>query len=211
MLCRSIAIEGFNKIKSLITDAEMAEIRIEKSGLNVSEIKQLFSSHNNLIATCRDEGITETERINLLKSAIDGGAKWIDIEVESNQKYSTELVNYAKAENCKIIISYHNYNSTPNRDELTDIANSCIKIGADLVKIATMINNNSDIANLLHLYSQKTPILALGMGELGKITRIAALKMGAPFTFVSCDNESETAPGQITESNMRGILGYLSI
>jgi len=210
MLCRSIATKGIDKIKELLTEAEMAEIRIEKSGLNTDEVKQLFNLNNNLIATCRDtEGLLQSTRINLLKSAIDGGAKWIDIEVESDKDYALTLVKYAKNKNCKVIISYHNYNNTPNKKELNNIISECSKMGADLVKLATTVINKTDIINLLDLYSLNIPILSLGMGELGKITRIAAIKLGAPFTFVSCDSEDVTAPGQISESQMKNILNIL--
>jgi 3-dehydroquinate dehydratase type I len=210
MLCRSIAVEGIDKIQNLLKGAEMAEIRIEKSGLNIDEVEYLFKQNNNLIATCRDDnGLLEEERTALLKSAIKGGAKWIDIEVESDKNYAKILVEYAKSYNCNVIISYHNYTDTPNKNELTKIVEDCINMGADLVKLATTVINKTDIINLFDLYNSDTPILALGMGELGKITRITALKLGAPFTFVSCDSEDVTAPGQISETQMKNILNIL--
>lgn len=207
MLCRSIAVKGLDKIHELLEGAEMAEIRIEKSDLNAKQVEELFASHSNLIATCRDEDLLQYERLELLKSAIDGGAKWIDIEVESEPEYASALVKYAKSKNCKVIISYHNYENTPEQKELNDIVLECNEMGADLVKIATMVNKTDDSERLLNLYNNEISILALGMGELGKDTRVLALKLGSPFTFVSCDGEMETAPGQIPESEMKSILG----
>ena len=207
MLCRSIAVKGLNKIQELLKGAEMAEIRVEKSGLDIIEVEKIFASHPNLIATCRDEGLLQYERVELLIAAIDGGAKWIDIEVESDENYASTLVEYAKSKGCKVIISYHNYENTPKQKELNDIIKECAKMGADLVKIATMVNKTDDAVRLLELYNSDISILALGMGELGKNTRVSALKLGAPFTFVSCDGEQETAPGQISESKMKSILG----
>lgn len=209
MLCRSIAVNGFEKIKELLKDAEMAEIRIEKSGLSASEVKSIFKTHSNLIATCRVDNNNDSDRTKLLSAAIDGGAKLIDLEVESKNSFTEPLIAKAKASGCTVIISYHNYNNTPDLKELSKIIEDCIIKGAEMVKIATTVTKTVDISNLLALYSLNIPILALGMGELGKITRIAALQMGAPFTFVSCDNEKETAPGQISENDMKTILNIL--
>jgi len=209
MLCRSISAQGLENIRKLLKGAEMAEIRIEKSNLSTSEVKTLFESHSNLIATCRVENSSDDERTDLLLAAIEGGAKWIDIEVESANSFSEPLIAKAKENGCTVIISYHNYNNTPDLKELSKIIEDCIIKGAGLVKLATTVNKNEDISNLLALYSLNIPILALGMGKLGNITRIAALKMGAPFTFVSCDTEEETAPGQISESEMKSILNIL--
>jgi len=206
MLCRSIAEKGFEKIATLIEGAEMAEIRIEKSGLTSKEITRLFRLHSNLIATCRAENLSDEERIVLMKAAISGGAKWIDIEIESQESYLLELTNYAKKYDCKIIISYHNYRETPDNSELSLIIIKSLEMGANLIKIASQVSNNKDTARLLALYQYEVPLLVLGMGELGKITRISALKLGAPFTFVSCNDTEVTAPGQLSENDMNAIL-----
>jgi len=207
MLCISIAEKEKNKILPLLQKAEMAEIRIEQVGLSFDEISEIFASHNNLIATCRpDTGLSDNERKKLLTTAIDAGAAWVDIEVESDKRYADFLVSYAKSKNCKVIISYHNYKQTPDSSELKKIIDVCVNMKAELVKIATFVNIQKDVATLLGLYADNTNILALGMGDLGKITRIAAVKLGAPFTFVSIDDNSKTAQGQISESKMKKIL-----
>lgn len=209
MLCRSIATEGLERIQTLLKGAEMAEIRIEKSGLNAHEVKTLFGCHPNLIATCRPDGLTDEKRAELLTAAIEGGAKWIDLEVESEDHFIEPLKKLAKSNNCSVIISYHNYKNTPEFTDLVNIADECNANGADLVKLATTVVKSGDISNLIALYSYGIPMLALGMGALGSITRVAALKMGAPFTFVSCDTEPVTAPGQVGETNMKLILSIL--
>ncbi len=209
MLCRAIAEKGLENILKSIEGAEMAEIRIEETGLTANEVSKLFSSHHNLLATCRPVGKSDSDRLVLLKAAIDAGAKWVDIEIESEQSYTNELVPYAKLKNCKVIISYHNYDLTPDTDKLNGIVEDALKQGADIVKLACKVNNPTDNARLVALYTNKIPIVSLGMGELGMITRIAALKMGAPFTFVRGNNIRETAPGQLSENEINDILKYL--
>lgn len=209
MLCVSIAKEGYHAVADGISGAEMAEIRIEKTGLSPEDVEKIFSMHNNLIATCRAIGQTDEQRAKLLKAAIDGGAKWVDIEIEASYSYTHDLVNYAKKKGCKVIISYHNYDFTPDSFTLCKVVNEAMKQQADLVKVATQVNDISDNARLFCLYSQSVPMVALGMGELGKVTRVAALKMGAPFTFVSRTSEEATAPGQLTNDELNEILKYL--
>ncbi len=209
MLCRSIAENGLSIIKELLKGAEMAEIRMEKSGLSANEVKELFKEHNNLIATCRPADIADKERLSLLKSAIEGGAKWVDIEIESDIYFSMELTGFANEHGCKVIISYHNYSETPDLETLKTIVDRANKRKADLVKIACMVNSHTDNARLMSLYDKGQPMLSIGMGYKGVITRVAALRLGAPFTFVSADDAKETAPGQLNEKDMKLILEYL--
>lgn len=209
MLCRSIAVKGFDNIVKLIDGAQMAEIRIEETGLDPKMVKALFAMHHNLLATCRPEKLSDNERKSLLMAAIDGGAKWVDIEIESDKNFTSQIVDYAKKAGCKVIISYHNYQCTPTLEQLNSIVKQAFDHDADLVKVATMVNNNTDNAKLLSLYNNNFPILAIGMGTLGAITRVAAIKLGAPFTFVSCQNIGATAPGQLSETDMKNILLYL--
>jgi 3-dehydroquinate dehydratase type I len=206
MLCRSVAVSGLQNIQKVIAGAEMAEIRIEKSGLTIDEVKSLFASQDNLVATCRPIGISKQERKELLMAAIEGGAKWIDLEIESDFDYCSSLIAFAREKACKVIISYHNYDYTPDSLLLGKVVNEARKKQADLVKIATQVNSRADNARLLCLYNHGIPVLAIGMGPMGKITRIAALELGAPFTFVSMDAQHQTAPGQLHEEQLRNIL-----
>ena len=82
--------------------------------------------------------------------------------------------------------------------ELERMMTKCFELGADIAKIACMVQSEEDNANLLALYSGNGRKVIIGMGNLGKITRLAALKLGAEFTFVSSDEEHSTAPGQMT-------------
>lgn len=198
-LCRSIAVQGLNDIERLIDGAEMAEIRLEKSGLNLDEIKHLFKNHSNLLATCRPDGLTPKQQTLNLQVAIENGAEWVDVEIEADEDYRQNIVRYARKYGCKVIVSYHNYTETPTYSELMQIADLAHSMGADLVKLACQCNGQNDVLNLLNLYKLDYKILAIGMGDLGKVTRIAAITFDAPFTFVSLKGVEKTASGQIDE------------
>ena len=145
----------------------------------------------------------------LVENAIDAGAKWVDIEIESENFFTREIVSYANLKNCKVIISYHNYKETPDNIILNKIVAEAQSLGADLVKLACQVNEVTDNARLMGLYAQKISILSIGMGKLGMITRVAALKMGAPFTFAKGNSTKEAAPGQLSENQLKSILNLL--
>lgn len=210
MLCRSIALSQVKDVKKALENAEMAEIRMENVSILTDDIQAIFNKHSNLLATCRPTKLSDDEqRCKLIKVAIKAGAKWVDIEIETPDEWINNILNYAKSYTCKSIISYHNYEKTPEKEYLLKTLATANNYKPDLVKIACKVNTFADNATLLSLYETSFPILAIGMGELGKITRIAALKLGAPFTFVKADNEIATADGQMSECEMNKILNYL--
>ena len=188
----------------------MAEIRLDLLRPAMEEIPQLFAVHGKkLIATCRPDVYSDTERIAILKKAIDSGCGYVDLEVDASTDFLHEMIPYAKRKACKIILSYHNTEKTPDRESLESTIAECLSHGADVVKIAAQTHTEKDAARILSLYAEHKNIVAIGMGEQGKITRIASLLLGAPFTYASPDKGKLTAPGQFTESEMRTIIRLL--
>ena len=94
LLCRSIAEKGFDNISRLMEGAEMVEIRIEHTGLSVDEVRQLFGVHNNMLATCRPDNLTPAQQTAYLQAAIEGGAKWVDVEIEADPDYCKNIIYY---------------------------------------------------------------------------------------------------------------------
>ncbi len=202
MICVSLADLSYEDLLKAIKLETFAEIRIDKSELNINQIESLFKSHPQLIATCRTGKYNEKEREKRLKTAIASGASHVDLEVESPDEYLTDMLEFAHTNNCKAIISYHNFESTPIIKELKKITDICFEHGADICKIVTTIENNVHRASILSLYAEYDNIVAFGMGEHGKITRLLAPLMGAPFTYASGGAGKEVAPGQINKASM---------
>lgn len=210
MICISIAEKNIDKCSELINTADLAEIRIDMAGFDESEVQFLFSkSSKPLIATCRPEFVSDSERIKLLKAAIDSGAAFVDIEIETNFEIRNDLVRFAKKKNCKVIISYHNFKNTPDTEKLHEIIESCFEAGADIVKIATNVLTKGESSRILGLYDKYKSLIAIGMGEAGKITRVAGMYLGSPFTFASVSEKEKTAPGQMTVNEMKSLLNIL--
>ena len=206
MICVAISDKNYDKCLSVLMKTEMAEIRLDLTQFSTEQIKQLFSLQKKLIATYRPLEGKEEERMIQLKLAIEAGADCVDIEFESSDEYRRELTEFAHKHNCDVIISYHNYDCTPSLADLRKIITECFKKGADLAKIATMVRTNNDNADILSLYNIPGRIVAFGMGNLGKITRIVAPFLGAEFTYAAMDEGAQTAPGQIKYSIMKSAI-----
>ena len=198
MICASIAEKDVEKCIKSLESVEMAEIRIDLAEFSNDEIRKVFSERKKTIATCRPGKIREEERVEMLKIAIESGATFVDIEFEASPEYKNDLIDYAHSHQCDVIISYHNYDRTPELDELEEIVKTCYIQGADLAKIATHVNVNRDNSKILSLYKAPGRLVAIGMGDLGRISRIVAPFMGAEFTYASLSEGEATAPGQIS-------------
>lgn len=210
MICVSIQTKGIDACLAALEGVEMAEIRLDLTEIGEKDVERLFSTAKiPLIATCRYDAIDDPQRISLLSSAIKSGAAFVDIEIESDSTFKDTIKSIAKANNCRVIISYHNYKETPQRETLNLLVDQCIREGADIAKIATTANSVNDSARILGLYDKYPSVVALAMGNLGKITRVAAIKLGAPFTFAAKDASQATAPGQLTQKEFESIYSII--
>ena len=209
MICISISDKDPDRCLAMLAEAEMAEIRLDLTEFDEDEIRKVFIFPKILIATLRPGDYDDDERLEKLKLAIEAGAQYVDIEIESEEGYRNELVEFAKKHQCKVIISYHNFESTPGQSELKKLVNTCFDYNADMAKMATLIKDDRNIAALFSLYDTYKNILAIGMGERGKITRVMAPFLGAPFTFAAPDTGINTAPGQLTYSRMKELIKQL--
>jgi len=198
MICVSLAEKDPKVCLEILKKVEMAEIRLDLAEFSDEDIVSIFSTRNKLIATCRPGKYSQQERIHKLKLAIESGATLVDIEYESDDEFKDALIGFAHASQCDVIISYHNYEKTPELDELEKIMRNCFEMGADIAKLATMIKVNRDNSKILSLYKAPGRLVAIGMGELGKISRIVAPFLGAEFTYASLNDDNATAPGQIS-------------
>ncbi len=210
MICLSVGKASVEECLEIIKDTELAEIRLDLNIYHEEDIQRIFSSGANLIATCREGKYNNEERKNLISKAVEFGAKYIDVEINCDLAMKDHVINVAKESDCKVIISYHNYDKCPNRDHMIDIANRCFDGKADIAKIIAKINSTQDIVNIMSLYDQNKKIIAIGMGELGRITRIAAPFFGAPFTYAYPEGRRRTADGQFSDEKLKEIINLIS-
>ncbi|MFA6528220.1 MAG: type I 3-dehydroquinate dehydratase [Candidatus Gracilibacteria bacterium] len=149
---------------------------------------------------------THKQKVELLIKSLDYGASYVDIGVKTNKILIKKLIREAKKKKVKVIISYHNFKKTPSSGAFRALYLKMKNLNPDIIKFATYINKPNDIASLFNLIirSQKEsqPIITLGMGEKGKITRILAPKLGNYLYYAPIRQKYTTADGQMTYTEL---------
>ena len=186
--------------------ADILEFRIDAlENPDTSEIRKTIEEIDfPIIATNRinTEGGSfkgsEEERINILYECCDL-ADYVDIELQSNDEY----INKIKDTGVTTIVSYHDFEKTPDLNEIMYIVEKEQEMG-DIAKVAFMPQNLEDTLTILAVLSHCRDTIAISMGDLGSYTRVMASKFDSPITFAA--GRDATAPGQIDIETMKALL-----
>ncbi|MEN8153151.1 MAG: type I 3-dehydroquinate dehydratase [Acidobacteriota bacterium] len=205
MICVSLGKTSIEEIKKIAGENDIVEVRLDLNDFTSKDIKKIFGSSDNLIVTFRPGKKKDQLRKNDLTAAIISGAAYVDVEIDMDREMRDEIVETARQKGCKVIISYHNFIETPEEKFLGGIVKSAFSIGGDIAKVACMVNSVDDNLLILSLYKNKGNVIALGMGEHGRVTRILGEFFGSPLSYVSLDGKP-TAPGQINVESFTKIV-----
>jgi 3-dehydroquinate dehydratase/shikimate dehydrogenase len=133
---------------------------------------------------------SEEDRMMVLRQAIVSGFDWVDLESDIADKVP-------RFRDVKRIVSYHNFNETP--DDIEQIYERMTKQDADVLKIVTMAQHPKDCARVLNiLRNAKKLTVGHCMGEIGLPSRILSLKYGAPFMYAAFNKERGISPGLLS-------------
>ena len=159
-----------------------------------------------ILATCRRHqnhgkfnGSTE-EQFRILDLAIDAGAAAVDVEIETAEA-APDCVAELRAR-ALVIISYHNYETTP---PVEPVMKRLTRIAADGYKLVTTARKPTDNGRVLALSRShaRIPTIVLGMGEAGFPTRVLAPVFGCIFTYAAPMAADGTAAGQVCARQLR--------
>ncbi|MFA9422305.1 MAG: type I 3-dehydroquinate dehydratase [Sedimentibacter sp.] len=134
----------------------------------------------------------------------------VDIELSSTDEKIKEIIEFAKINHVKIVMSNHDFYKTPSKEEIIRRLIKMQEYGADITKIAVMPNSEEDVLTLLsatlEMKKRKAdrPCITMSMGSLGVVTRLTGELFGSCMTFACVNNTS--APGQINTTFTREIL-----
>ncbi len=140
-------------------------------------------------------------------------ADLIDVELFTGDEVVKEIVECAKENGVKVVMSNHDFFKTPSKEEIVNRLCKMQDLGADLPKIAVMPQTTTDVLTLLCATDEmvtkfaKTPIITMSMAGLGVISRLAGETFGSALTFGAAKEAS--APGQVSVDKLSKVLEVL--
>lgn len=121
------------------------------------------------------------------------------VDFEWNPKYPwREILKQVRQQKLALMISHHDYKSTPKAKALVKIGRLALSKKADIIKLATRVKDKEDVRTLLEVcaaLAHKSPVAVMGMGPLGQISRLSAPLFGSAFIYGFIG--SPTANGQL--------------
>lgn len=140
--------------------------------------------------------------------------KFVDVELldDNNKLVRDVLVGHIDdihSFGCKVILSYHDFKAMPQMEEIFNLVDVMRNFGADISKVAAFAHNKKDAVNMIkcaNILTQgdKDPVILIGMGKNGLITRIIGGQYGSVITFASL--EETTANGQMDVKTVKRLL-----
>lgn len=125
----------------------------------------------------------------------------------------TEELKHARK--LKLIASYHNYQETPADEKLAEIVEEMKKLKPEICKVTTFCQSDLDALHLMDLLfelrDEKLKFIVLGMGEKGRITRIAGVILGNEFNFAPFTLNEKSAAGQLTKKELEKITKNIKL
>jgi len=133
----------------------------------------------------------------------------IDYELSNPAGELAQLRQASRAKDVAMIMSYHNFQSTPDAAVLTAKFADAERLGADIAKVAVMPRSPEDVLTLLGVVWRASeaggiPLIGMSMGGLGAVSRIVGGVFGSAVTFAV--GKSSSAPGQIAIEDLRTAL-----
>lgn len=220
-LCTSISADSPAELASKAETAfslgsDMVELRIDRltkgaspreleAELSVFARRAIFTVRSNREGGGFKEG--ERKRLDLISRLADMGPAYIDIELataKENEKWAKSL-----PKDVRKVVSWHDLQGTPALETLRPICEEELALGslAKVVTTATSVDDN--ITTLTLCGDRPGKIISFCMGELGTVSRVASMRLGAPLAYAAIPDEA-VAPGQLSIVTMRTLRSMVA-
>ena len=182
---------------------------------NVFDIEKVKDVLTDLRQVLKDTPILFTFR-----TSKEGGEKAIEaadyakLNKEIAATGNVDLVDVeAFTGGVKVVVSNHDFDKTPDKDDIVGRLRKMQDLGADIPKIAVMPQSKLDVLTLLsateemnRLYADR-PIITMSMAGTGVISRLCGEVFGSALTFGAAGKAS--APGQMGVNDLNTVLNLL--
>lgn len=146
-------------------------------------------------------------------AAKTGAVDLVDVEAFTGDDAVKAIVETAHACGVKVVASNHDFDKTPDKEDIVSRLCKMQELGADIPKIAVMPQNKKDVLTLLaateEMYTEHAdrPIITMSMAGTGVISRLCGEVFGSALTFGAAGKAS--APGQMEVGELKTVLGLL--
>jgi len=193
--------------------ADVIEFRMDKAENPIAQL-EAYDGELPIVATNRNQWFggkaRDTGRLDTLFAAsrFDSVA-YVDIELETARAKEWILEEF-RDNDVGLIISHHDFDTTPEKEVLTAIIDQCAGYG-DVAKVAVYPEDLSDTLTLLTALHEATQAgidaAGIAMGETGSHTRVVGHIYGSKLGYAPLlDDDSEYAPGQIPLGKLRALV-----
>ena len=167
------------------------------------------------ILTIRDpkeggkDGLSENQRVNLFAELLPH-VDYIDIELRNFGLYA-DVVAAARTSAKQLIVSVHDLERTPDAEQMEGWANETEERSPDAIfKISVKMSRWEEMVRLGNFLVNQSRIrvAAMGIGPLGKISRLLFARLGSELTYAACGEA--VVSGQWDFRTLRSILSQMA-
>ena len=152
----------------------------------------------------------------LAEAAANDHVGAIDVELDSldgkGDHDASRLLDVAADHGTAVIVSTHDFEATPSRDDIADRLERACDFG-DVGKLAVTAQDADDVLDLLRITRdfdrEGHRVATMAMGEAGRHSRAVAPLYGSRIGYAPVDPADATAPGQYDLATLRGLIDEL--
>ena len=145
--------------------------------------------------------LTEYQRLNLFLKYIP----LVDfIDIEFNSCIRDEVIRLSQQYQKKIIISYHDFNASPDKYTINKMLVQCTKFHGSILKIAATFSNLSTALEFMeygHALRNQHQVIFIPMQKMGILFRIFGFLYETHFTYVTLTGQANLI-GQLSIQDM---------
>jgi 3-dehydroquinate dehydratase type I len=207
-ICAAITSKDLKAINEVEPLVDLFELRIDLVGVDWPDLATELKKPWIACVRSKAEGGNwpgdDAEKIEELITAAELGADMVDIELGTTNL--AEVIPLIKRR-AKCLLSLHELEKTPPLEQLKEIVKKQLAVGADICKVVTTAQSPADNLTTLRLITEfpKVKMVSFAMGPLGLASRVLCPLVGGYFTYASLAEGKESAPGQLTADQLKGI------
>lgn len=147
------------------------------------------------------------------RAAATGLIDLVDVEAFTGDEVVRDIIESAHESGVVVVASNHDFEKTPEKDEIVRRLRKMQELDADIPKIAVMPQSRKDVLTLLSATEEMVseyadrPIITMSMSATGLISRLCGECFGSVLTFGAVGKAS--APGQMNASDLSEILNLI--